>query len=153
MDIYEIRKSNLRHLITSRGDGKKAKLAGLIETSPAYISQILSAKTKASVGARLARQIERKLQLPNGWMDAIDHPDPQQSIHADALLKDFNALPPGLQEHIARKTAELRRYSDALPEFIKSALRPPTDKEGYRAWEREMEADMHTKMNGKTKEA
>lgn len=143
MDVKEIRKINLRALIKATGSRKK--FAEDVDTAPAYISQIFSAKTKAEVGDELARKIEVKKNLPRGWMDTLDHRDRQGSLETSKLMEDFEHLPSGLQEHIARKTAELRAYADALPKFIRDGLRPPSDPESYRAWEREMEADMYAK--------
>lgn len=70
--------------------------------------------------------------------------DPQQqyTLEADALMLDFLALPEGLREHVARKTAELRAYAQGLPSFLREALKPPADAERYRAWERDIEAAM-----------
>ena len=140
MTIHDIRRHNLRALI---GTMKIAQFARLTGTNPDYLSQILSTKTKANVGSNLARQIETHQGLPKGWMDERhdDLPPPDDPI-AD-LLKDYTALPPGLQRHICRKTAELRAYADALPPFLRAALVPPSDDdEHYLSWEREMEADM-----------
>lgn len=144
MDSKEIRKINLRALI-KESKKTKVKFANDVETDPAYISQIFSAKTKAEVGDEFARKIERKLNLPRGWMDTLDHRDRQSTIEAGQLIEDYRALPEGLQSHIARKTAELRRYADALPRFIRESLRPPADPESYRQWEQDIEADMYAK--------
>lgn len=141
MDAKEIRKINLRALIKLSGSRKK--FAEEVDTAPAYISQIFSAKTKADVGDELARKIEVKKNLPRGWMDTLDHRDRQHSIETAKMMEDFEHLPDGLKEHIARKTAELRAYADALPGFIRDGLRPPSDPDSYRKWEREMEADIY----------
>lgn len=47
----------------------KAAFARKVGTDPAYISQILSIKTKADIGNELARAIEAAYTLPYGWMD------------------------------------------------------------------------------------
>lgn len=67
MDIRTIRRENLAALVRSRG-GNKA-LADAINTDPAYISQLLSTRTRADMGHSLARRIETALDLPFGWMD------------------------------------------------------------------------------------
>lgn len=71
MDIYAIRKVNLRRLIDTRANGVLARFAEAIETDPNYLSQILSEKTKARLGSALARKIEERLQLVSGYMDVI----------------------------------------------------------------------------------
>ena len=67
MDVREIRRENLAELVRAHR-GNKA-LADAIDTDPAYISQLLSTKTKADMGHSLARRIEQALDLPGGWMD------------------------------------------------------------------------------------
>ena len=73
MGIEEIRRDNLRDLI---GKWPTAQaFAEKVKTSAAYISQILSEKTKANLGTPLARQIEDELALGKGWMD-VAHTEP-----------------------------------------------------------------------------
>ena len=67
MDISAIRRDNLRRLV--REYGGQAKLAERVDTDPAYISQILSPRTRADMGNRFARKVEEQLNLPRGWMD------------------------------------------------------------------------------------
>lgn len=67
MDAKQIRKQNLEILIARTG--KAATFAEKVGTAAAYISQILSDKTKAHVGDDLARRIETACDLPHGWMD------------------------------------------------------------------------------------
>jgi len=73
----------------------------------------------------------------------LKQPQGQYTIEGQKFLQDFYALPSGLQDHVARKVAELRQYADALPPFLRAALKPPADQESYRTWEREIEGDMH----------
>lgn len=84
-----------------------------------------------------------------GWprIGTILEPRGQYTIEGQKFLDDFYALPDGLQEHIAKKTAELRAYADALPPFIRAGLKPPTDPEAYRAWEKDMELDMGRRLS------
>lgn len=70
----EIRLRNLLLLIERSGMSKGA-LALKIETSPAYISQILSTKSKRSMGDFVARNIEIAFNMPKGWMDSLHSPD------------------------------------------------------------------------------
>ena len=65
----------------------KAAFARKVGTDPAYISQILSTKTKAEVGNDLARAIERAYSLKHGWMDAVPvRPETSQDAQA---ITDF----------------------------------------------------------------
>ena len=83
MDIHEIRRAHLRELTKERG--AKAKLAKLSESSPAYISQVLSETTKANVGDDLARRIERAYGKPRGWMDQIGTLEQQEPAAKEAV--------------------------------------------------------------------
>lgn len=71
MDIAEIRRENMLSLI----DGYKtqAAFAELVNTDPAYISQLKKGVKKTgervTMGDALARSIETALNLPYGWMD------------------------------------------------------------------------------------
>lgn len=67
MDVRTIRRANLAALVRAHGGNKP--LADAIGTDAAYISQLLSNKTKADMGHMLARRIEKALDLEPGWMD------------------------------------------------------------------------------------
>lgn len=71
LDSKEIRRRNLRLLIAEQGTA--AALAEKAQTSAAYISQILSPKTKAFVGDALARKLESATKKPHGWMDSLHY--------------------------------------------------------------------------------
>ena len=71
MDVRHIRRTNLGLLVEQYGSRKA--LADAVDTDPAYISQLMSTRTKADMGHALARRIERALGLPDGWMDQPQH--------------------------------------------------------------------------------
>lgn len=71
LDSKEIRRLNLRLLIAEQGTA--AALADKAQTSAAYISQILSPKTKAFVGDALARKLESATKKQHGWMDTLHY--------------------------------------------------------------------------------
>ncbi len=75
MEISDVRRANLRKLV--REYGGQAKLGDRIDTDPAYISQLLSPRTRADMGNRFARKVEARLNLPRGWMDQPQEPDPE----------------------------------------------------------------------------
>ncbi|WP_051975390.1 hypothetical protein [Cupriavidus necator] len=133
MDIHEIRRAHLRELTRERGS--KAKLAKLSESSPAYISQVLSETTKANVGDDLARRIERAYGKPRGWMDQIGTledretaarvdvpPAPvRRAITEDDLLEAF-ALLRALSEGAKRVAiAQIKALADLDSEKLNSA--------------------------------
>lgn len=90
--IEEIYRSRLKLLI--KRFGKQAELAKAIGKSPSQISQWVNASPDSKTGKprcmerQTAREIERMLQLPDGWMD--------QPVEGDVI-------PPttGLQEKLA----------------------------------------------------
>lgn len=71
MDIYEIRRQNLRNLVTTRFNGRIAGLAEAVERAPSYISRCLSghAAGRKRVGEDLAREMEIRLGLERLWLD------------------------------------------------------------------------------------
>lgn len=71
----------------------------------------------------------------------------QYTLDRVALINDFEALPTWLQEHIARKAAELRAYAESLPAYVREGMKaPPKDPDAYRAWERNIESDMANRV-------
>lgn len=80
MDISEIRKANLLELIKIKAGGSQKAFAEHVGTSPAYLSQLLNNTIgrngkPASVGAALARKIEKAFDLDHGWMDMYQSHD------------------------------------------------------------------------------
>ena len=96
----EIRRLNM--LVAMKRAGNAAKLAELVSTSPAYLSQIKNkvpdskSGTPKAMGDEVARRIEAAINEPTGWMDAA---------HQEAWV----AL--GIAEE---KYVEARSESDAL---------------------------------------
>lgn len=93
MENKEIRLANLKILIA--GFGTVTEFADKVGTDRNYLFQILSAKTKACVGTRLARSIEAAFDLPRGWMDQIHN---ELTEMQRMYIKLFGDLPPELQE-------------------------------------------------------
>ena len=90
--IADIRKNNLEKLIKESGLNK-GKFAEKIDTSPAYISQILSIKTQRDMGNDLARKIEQLLGKDRGWMDTSHddiEPPSQKKTDIDIKLGGFD---------------------------------------------------------------
>ena len=76
MENKEIRLINLRQLLAEAKTA--ASLAYAANTSPSYISQILSLKSKGSIGNRLARRLEAAAGKAKGWLDTIHHDEKQK---------------------------------------------------------------------------
>jgi SOS-response transcriptional repressor LexA len=72
MDAKEIRLENLKSLILEVGGQRRlAQRAGV---NPAYLSQILSARTARKMGDDVARRLERGTDKARGWMDVLHDP-------------------------------------------------------------------------------
>lgn len=89
MENKQIRLINLRMLLKEAKSA--ASLAVAANTSPAYLSQILSNKAKGRIGDKLARKLEEALGKPRGWLDVLH----ETAIHASAVkfipLLEINA--------------------------------------------------------------
>lgn len=84
MDNKEIRLGNLRWLVAR--EGSAAALGRKLDRSDSQMSQLLKERPDGSrkgIGDRLARDIERKLSLPRGWMDTPqwDIDTERESVH------------------------------------------------------------------------
>lgn len=68
----------------------------------------------------------------------------QRSLDGPAVSMDFDALPVGLQAHVAKTVAELRRLYESFPPASRALIfTPPKDLERYAEWERSIEALFH----------
>ncbi|HVV68940.1 MAG TPA: S24 family peptidase [Gammaproteobacteria bacterium] len=78
MENKEIRLINLHKLL--KESKTAASLAYAANTSPAYISQILSKKAKGSVGHKLARKLELAAGKPKGWLDIMHDEEAKPTV-------------------------------------------------------------------------
>ncbi len=71
MDIYDVRRTNLKWLIEHEYDGVTASLARELQMQASYLSRIFTRNPehKRNVGSRLARAIEQASKKRRGWMD------------------------------------------------------------------------------------
>ncbi|PAV48480.1 peptidase S24 [Pseudomonas sp. HAR-UPW-AIA-41] len=69
MTIYEIRLANTRRQIKERQLMLK-DLANLLGKSPAQVSAFAGESAHKNIGEQIAREIERALDLPRGYLDA-----------------------------------------------------------------------------------
>lgn len=83
MENREIRLINLRELLKNAYSA--SALAKAVGTSPAYISQILSKKTKGNVGNRLARKLEIAANKPLGWLDQLHDGQAATTLSANCI--------------------------------------------------------------------
>lgn len=74
MDKYEIRRQKVEELIRDRCDGVYAKFADKIERNPSYVGRMLYPEGKPgkkNISDTLIDVIEKKFNLPRGWLDGI----------------------------------------------------------------------------------
>lgn len=101
------------------GEKTRAAFARKVGTDPAYISQILSTKTKAEIGNELARAIEDAYKLPYGWMDT-QHGPVKSALTPDQLMlaEAYPSLPPEKKsewlDRMAQDPARYKALLDAL---------------------------------------
>ncbi|BAP80932.1 transcriptional regulator [Pseudomonas sp. MT-1] len=70
MDTSDLRKIRVRQLIEQRFEGIAANFADAVNRTPSYVSRMLASnKHSRGIGEEMARSIEQKLGLDNGWLD------------------------------------------------------------------------------------
>lgn len=80
-----IRRQNLEEAIRLAGSARK--LADLVETSPAYLSQLKNQTPDSKTGKAkmmgddMARRIEAAIGVPAGWLDTSHEPAPESASH------------------------------------------------------------------------
>lgn len=67
MNKYEIRRARLRHWLDENYDGNVSAFVRTTGRSQSLISQVL--KGGRGFGERLARQLEKEMMVPDGWLD------------------------------------------------------------------------------------
>lgn len=67
------RAKRLREIIDTRFGGNQADFARMIGKSPSLVWQYLSGHRQ--IGEKFAREVERKIILPRGWLDAPPYSD------------------------------------------------------------------------------
>lgn len=81
MDIYEIRRENLRAIVKSRFNGKITGLAEAVDRAHSYISRCLTKNEthRKNIGEEFARNIEMRLRMPPLALDAWGDNEHQDS--------------------------------------------------------------------------
>jgi hypothetical protein len=68
-EIADIRRANLRRILAERFGGNTAALSRMTERAAPIYHAILSTPPQKGFGEKLARHIEKKLDLEHGWLD------------------------------------------------------------------------------------
>lgn len=73
MDIYQIRRLNLQHLLNAEFDGKAKLLADRMNKDGSQIARYIKPRggTPENMGPGVARQIETAVGKPEGWLDRL----------------------------------------------------------------------------------
>lgn len=73
MDVHQIRIQNLQWLLKCHYRGRQSGLAKALGRKPSIIWRLFSADPghRRNLGSALAREIERTLGYPQGWMDQV----------------------------------------------------------------------------------
>jgi hypothetical protein len=126
--------------------GAITRLAKQLHVTPAAVtnwrSRGIPARQLRGVTKFLRMSVEDYLRASNQQIGLhVAEPPVQYTTEASTLLEDYLALPEALREFIARKTRDLRKFSDHLPPALRQSMRTPADAEAYRAWEREIELE------------
>lgn len=104
MDLYEIRRKNLRALMKSRFNGKQALLAAALDRPANYISRCLSSSlnpaSRKNIGEEFARDIEGRLGLEKYQMDSADL---RAAEAAPAVIEEGSNVAPMLQPYREEK--------------------------------------------------
>ncbi|MGZ8956720.1 MAG: hypothetical protein ACXW0G_02705 [Methylosarcina sp.] len=123
----DIKRLNLKILIADAGG--PTKLAELVDTNQAYISQLTRVKKPRNIGPKLARRLEEVFNKPIGWMDVlhlldIDEKIPNEELADPALvmikehlLHDYRINPRKLS-FIKWSQIDILRSFDQLQDFI-----------------------------------
>lgn len=114
--IEEIYRARLLLLVQMKGKGRQRILAELIDKSPAQLSQWINASKDSKTGQprsmdkKTAREVEKKLGLPQGWMD-----QPVTETESEALPADLRPVGITLE---SRKTEYAVRPRPDLAESL-----------------------------------
>lgn len=97
--VFERRLHNARHLCQMLYTGVQARFAEAIKKSPSYVNGMLNEpgdSNHKNIGEGVARQIEKLLQLEQGWMDK-EHKEQEtiarRVVIADASNEEYVMIP------------------------------------------------------------
>ncbi len=100
--VNDIRRDNLMRLIDALG-GPTSLALKLGYANGTYLSQLAGRNPSRTVGEKVARMVETKLSLPDGWMDT-----PNMPVVFDRTTRAApRAQTAQRQEHAARKSAQV----------------------------------------------
>ena len=95
LSVYETRRTNLRNLAKEWG-GPTSLAKKLGHSNGSYLAQLMGPNPSREVSEKVAREIEGKLGLPLGWLDAEHEGRP--TIDDNALAECVRATTTAVRE-------------------------------------------------------
>lgn len=103
-NVYEQRRENLRSLMQTWG-GPTSLAKKLGHTNGSYLAQLAGPHPSREISEKVAREMEAKLGLPLGWLDAEHNGNPRQLDDA-ALGECVRAVAAALRDAGHRATPD-----------------------------------------------
>jgi len=103
MDIYEVRRENLRKLMSQWG-GPTTMAARLGHSNGSFLAQLAGPHPSRDISERVARGMEAKLKLPLGFLDATQPQRPP--LDDDMLARSVRAVAAAVEAGKARPTPD-----------------------------------------------
>lgn len=107
-DVFKTRRENLRRLAAEWG-GPTSLAKKLGHSNGSALSQVIGPHPRRMIGERQARDIERLLQLPLGWLDEEQH-GRKQPVKDELLSRVVAAVATCAQD--ARLTVPPDKFAD-----------------------------------------
>lgn len=105
VSVFDTRRANLRALMQQWG-GPTSLAARLGHSNGSFLAQLAGPAPRKDVSEKVARDIERKLDLPTGWMDHASPPRRHKSEPDTARLVELVALTHDLADAARVKLAK-----------------------------------------------
>lgn len=111
MEVKDVRLNNLK-LVMNRGRLTQAELAIKCDLAPSLISQIMT--KRRNMGAALARKLEEKLDLDDGWFDF-----PHDIVDTTVQMVKSEWKPKAFESSLTKREIRLLELFRQMPESEK----------------------------------
>lgn len=111
MEVKDVRLNNLK-LVMERGHLTQAELAIKCDLAPSLISQIMT--KRRNMGATLARKLEEKLDLDEGWFDF-----PHDIVDTTVQMIKSEWKPKAFESSLTKREIRLIELFRQMPESEK----------------------------------